>query len=104
RPDPAERADGAQAGHEQIKDDRLRLPSLQLQERLDAVGGGEHHESLLGEVFLEQLQDVDVVVHAQDARQAVVHGATVQSKKSAEGNTIRQLGLIGITSRNNCAL
>src|ERR1700736_669348 len=49
----AERADAAQAGHEQIKDDRLRLPSLHLQERLDAVGGGEHHESLLGEVFLE---------------------------------------------------
>ncbi len=73
RLDAPESADAAQAWHEEIHDDRARHPLLDLQEGLDAIGGGEDHEALQGEILLEQIQHRRIVVHAQDARKMCVH-------------------------------
>src|SRR5262249_25252905 len=58
---------------EQVEDDGLRRPALDLQARLHAVGGGQHDETLKREMFLQEFQHVRIIVHAEHAGIAIAH-------------------------------
>ena len=97
--DPAERADAAEAGDEQVEDDGLRGPALDLKTGLHAVVGGEHDEALEREVLLQLLQHQRIVVRAQNARVTLAHrrpprspipdGAALRLTRPGPPDTIR---------------
>src|SRR6185503_6875859 len=81
--DPAQDPEAAKSRDEQVENDGARPPALHLKAGLDAIAGGEDNEPLVGEVLLQRLQHLGIVVNTQDAGKAFRHRVRLLAKRPA---------------------